>query len=407
MAKDNKPDYNSIYQGHVGKVTKTLSAHYARHGNAEMSMQAHMKDEGKVDFAKITNGKKAFDILTDAALHYKKGLGTIGDITDSAVKQRVRGEVVSTFERYGLSEEYIVKQFQSGQGMKMLKQVQQMYERQDTDNIRKGIYHEIVEPNNYVTNFVWHKTNKGKIKFKQELNISGISNLDSLIKSDTNFFSVYSTTEPRLDKQANITFENVNCNLCTADKIIYATGEYSSLAEIQANGESCSAVGKCSNFVTVGSGSNCNCTFDVSGFTGYAFGGNANLTINDSAEGSSVNTNTSINFFVYYVNSTSGAHLSSASCNVSFDDNPSTWYAMTEDVNRYNYTKSSGFSTAATHVWNVTCAKTGFTSLVANDTVVVTSAGGGAVPEFEDYALLLILITVVSGFFIVRKKENS
>ncbi|MBU1622226.1 MAG: LamG domain-containing protein, partial [Nanoarchaeota archaeon] len=256
-----------------------------------------------------------------------------------------------------------------------------------------------------VSNFVWHKANKGKIKFKQNLNLSGISNLDNLIKLDTKFFSVYSTTEPRLNQQANITFENVSCDLCNADNIIYSSGEYATLTEIQSNGQSCSLAGKCSAFSCDNPGGTGNCTFDVTGFTGYAYGGNANLTINDSVEGSSVSTLTSINFFAYYVNATSGAHLSSASCNISFDDAPSTWYAMTEDANRYNYTKSSGFSTAATHVWNVSCAKTGFTTLVADDTVVVTSAGG-AVPEFSDYAILLILVIAVGGFFMVRRKEN-
>ncbi|MBU1622222.1 MAG: integrin alpha [Nanoarchaeota archaeon] len=133
-------------------------------------------------------------------------------------------------------------------------------------------------------------------------------------------------------------------------------------------------------------------------------GATANLTINDSAEGSSVETSTSIDFFAYYVNATSGAHISSASCNVSFDDAPSTWYPMTDSGSYYNYTKSAGFSTAATHVWNVTCAKSGFTTLAADDTVSVTSAGG-AVPEFSDYAIMFILITVIAGFFIVRKKQ--
>ncbi|MBU1622225.1 MAG: LamG domain-containing protein [Nanoarchaeota archaeon] len=262
-----------------------------------------------------------------------------------------------------------------------------------------------------ITNFTFHKNGKGKIKWKEALdlsngNIGRDNNLDDDIEINNNFVAVNSVAAPVFaEKDATLTFENVSCNLCAADNIVYSTGEYSTLAEIQANGQSCSAVGKCSNFICNNPGEIGNCTFDVTGFTGYAFGGNANLTINDSAEGSSVNTNTAINFFAYYVNATSGNHISGASCNVSFDDAPSIWYQMTDSGSYYNYTKSAGFSTAATHVWNVSCAKSGFTTLVADDTVSVTSAGG-AVPEFSDYAILLILITVVSGFFIVRKRNN-
>ncbi|MFH1276346.1 MAG: NosD domain-containing protein [Candidatus Woesearchaeota archaeon] len=38
--------------------------------------------------------------------------------------------------------------------------------------------------------------------------------------------------------------------------------------------------------------------------------------------------------------------------------------------------------------------------------ITLTSAGGGAVPEFSDYAILLILITVVGGFFVMKRKDG-
>ncbi|MFH1395968.1 MAG: hypothetical protein ABIG93_01090, partial [archaeon] len=212
-----------------------------------------------------------------------------------------------------------------------------------------------------------------------------------------------------LNRQANVTFENVNCNLCNNNNIIYSAEYYTTQADILANGQSCTLAGTCSAFTCNNPGGVGNCTFDVTGFTGYAVGGNANLTINDSAEGSTVNINTAIDFNAYYVNSTSGASIADASCNVSFDDAPSTWYQMTWNGtgdSNYNYTKTSGFANAATHVWNVTCAKTGFTTLTTNDTVVVTSAGGGAVPEFKDYAIVLLVLTIVGGFMVIRERNS-
>ncbi|MBU0456920.1 MAG: LamG domain-containing protein, partial [Nanoarchaeota archaeon] len=265
-----------------------------------------------------------------------------------------------------------------------------------------------------VSNYVWHSLNKGKVQWKVALNLSNANignddDLDNDIEFGDGFVSVNSTSAPAFaSKSANITFENMDCNLCNNDGIIYTSGAYTTLADIRTNGQSCSISGRCSAFTCDNPGGIGNCTFDVSSFSGYAYGGNANLTINDSAEGSSVNIDTSINFFAYYVNSTDGAAIPSASCNISFDDAPSIWNQMTWNGtgdNGYNYTKSSGFSSAATHVWNVTCAKSGYTSLTANDTILVTSLYiPPAVPEFENYAILFILVTVIGGFFIMKNK---
>jgi len=264
-----------------------------------------------------------------------------------------------------------------------------------------------------VSDFIWHSST-GKIEWKETLDLSdsyigGDANLDGDIEFGDKFISIDSSIATAfVNKAANITFENVDCNLCDEKNIIYAAGIYSTLSGIQTNGQSCSSVGKCSNFVCNNQGGTGNCTFDVVGFTGYAIGGNANLTINDSAEGSSVNTSTSIDFFAHYINTTSGAHISSASCNVSFDDAPSTWYAMTFNGTgdgSYNYTKTNGFATAAIHLWNVSCAGTGFTNLTANDTVLVISIPG-PIPEFGDYAVLLVLVTVIGGFLLLKRRSS-
>ncbi|MBU1974240.1 MAG: hypothetical protein KKH52_02485, partial [Nanoarchaeota archaeon] len=238
-----------------------------------------------------------------------------------------------------------------------------------------------------LSNYVWHGLNKGKINWKVDLNFSntnigGDNDLDNDIEFGTRFVYVNSVTATAFaNKVANITFEDVDCNLCDNKNIIYTSGTDSTLENIQANGQSCSLAGKCSSFSCDNPGGTGNCTFDVTSFSGYAAGGNANLTINDSAEGSYETVNTSINFFAYYLNSSSGAAIADASCNISFDDNPGTWYNMTWNGtgnSNYNYTKS--FSSAANHTWNVTCAKTGYTTLTTNDTVEVRTNSLPEVP---------------------------
>ena len=100
----------------------------------------------------------------------------------------------------------------------------------------------------------------------------------------------------------------------------------------------------------------------------------SNLSVNDSAEGSSVFVNSSVDFFAYYVNATSGAAISSGVCNVTFDDGTGPFNMSYDAPNgRYNYTKSVGFTAAATHNWNVSCNASGFSALTANDTVLVNA----------------------------------
>ena len=55
------------------------------------------------------------------------------------------------------------------------------------------------------------------------------------------------------------------------------------------------------------------------------------------------------------------------------------------------------------------CTSATFDNLNASDDLFIDQqmggqGGSGAVPEWDDYAILLILVTVISGFLLVRKK---
>ena len=233
-----------------------------------------------------------------------------------------------------------------------------------------------------VSDYKWHRKGKGKITWKSALdfsnvNIGGDNNLDNDIEVGTRFVSVNSATASAFaSKSANVTFENVDCSLCNSKDILYSSSYYTSLSEIQGNGISCSLADKCSSISCTNPGSTGNCTFTASSFSGYALGGNANLTINDSVEGSSALTDTEVSFYAKYLNVTDNSPIHSATCNITFDDAPGTWYDMTWNgtgTNLYNFTKTAGFASANTHTWNVTCSKTGFTTLLANDTIEIQS----------------------------------
>jgi hypothetical protein len=249
----------------------------------------------------------------------------------------------------------------------------------------------------------------------ESLNLLADNDLDSLINFETNFVSVDSSTAVTFaDKDARITFEGVDCSKCNANNIVYADplgaeslmggtgpppGLYETIEALQAEARSCSLSGRCSNF----SCSSGDCSFDVTGFTGYASSGNANLTINDSAEVSPANTNTAVTYYTYYVNATNGSLITGANCTVTDDSGTNP---MIPGVSYYSYTRGAGYLFAGTYNWNVTCSASEYTTLFANDTIDIIESGYSAVPEFSDYALVLIVLTAIGGFFVVKRKRG-
>lgn len=227
-----------------------------------------------------------------------------------------------------------------------------------------------------VQNFRWHRNGKGKIKWKSHLNLSNPNigndnNLDNDIEVGDGWLSINSNNAPVLNSQANITLENVNCFQCNENNLIYAPDFYLSLTELQSSGQSCSLSRKCNSFFCADAGNGVgNCTVEVTGFTGYAAGGNANLTINDSAEGMTAYTYTAVTYFAYYLNASGGTPITEASCNVSGSDSTDVM-AWDAQYSAYGYTRTAGFTTSGIKSWNVTCSKSGFTTLFTNDTISI------------------------------------
>jgi len=252
-----------------------------------------------------------------------------------------------------------------------------------------------------VIDYKWHTDGVAKIKWSENLDLTGINNLNDAIEVGDGFVAIDSASYSAFaNKAANITLEGVDCTKCNDVDVVYTTGAYSTQADIFANGQSCGATGKCSNFACAAEV----CTFDVTGFTGYAANGSTELTINDSAEvAGSQENGTDVTYYAYYTNNS--IEIDSATCSVT---DPDGTYAMDDNSGYYNYTKSDGFSTAGLKLWNVTCNKTGYPTLAADDNITITSSGGGgggSVPEFSDYAMILLVLVITGGFLVMRKRQ--
>jgi len=234
---------------------------------------------------------------------------------------------------------------------------------------------------------------------------------DDNIRLGAKFMSLNTVVvDEGLNATARVSLDDVDCG---SFDLFYSEGFLSTAAEIVAAGTQvatqtnlggdCTDATKCVNMTCADSMLN----FTALHFDGFATGGNANLTINDSAEGSTAAALESIDFFAFYINKTSGEVISPAlggNCNVSFDDGTGPFEMTFNGTSNdgYNFTKTNGFSSSGLHLWNVTCAGTNFQLLTATDNVTITAS---AVPEFSTWAIILILMITISGFFLMRKEE--
>jgi len=212
-------------------------------------------------------------------------------------------------------------------------------------------------------------TTQGKIKWTySEVNVESM-NFDTHVEIGEQYI-VLNTTQlsVSMNTTADVTIEDVGCSgFKPLTDLIYTEGDvYSSKADVQAYGKSCPP-NICSNIVCEATQLN----FTVAHFTGYSAGGNANLTVYDDYEGLSVPISTNVSFYANYTNAT-GDKIPTASCNITFEDNSSSSYQMTEDQMNYNYSKS--FSTSETYQFNVSCYAPGYTTLTANDTISVSGS---------------------------------
>lgn len=245
-----------------------------------------------------------------------------------------------------------------------------------------------------VAQYTWHRNNMARIDFIGVTNLSGIANLNPVVEVGDRFAFVNSSAYRNLNKSANITLYGIDCTDPNAYRLYYSeTG--STREEIISSGEECAA--HCANIACTG-GSDGYLTFTVSHFTGYAAGSLSNLTIYDEIEGGGTKTTGEPVFF--YANYTSsGAHIPGASCNISFSDNPSLWYAMTDSGDDYEYYRDPGFSSTGTYDWDVACDHQSYNLLEANDTIDIVTD----IPEFSKSALLLTLLSMVIGLLIVKR----
>jgi hypothetical protein len=230
---------------------------------------------------------------------------------------------------------------------------------------------------------------------------------DSAVEIGNDFVAVDKSLLHASHGPATVTFTGVDCNnfvIRHSSDVETSAGAITDIVATQANiGGSC-AGGVC-NTIDCSSGT---LTLNVLTFSSYATGQGTDLTIWDETDtggepysGQTRIANQLVRFFANYSNATSGASITGASCNISFDEAPTGPTAMMYNATTTYYEFNRSFTTAGAKNWYVNCSAVNYAALNTSDTALISAV----TPEFGTYALMLALFLVVGGFFYIRSKK--
>ena len=229
-------------------------------------------------------------------------------------------------------------------------------------------------------------TSLGIISFGDSIVNAKGQDYDSHVKIEDRFIFVNSSAlDSTFNNSATLTFENVNC---AAPYVFYSATKTNRLAILSENNQ-CFAP-RCTNIQCADS----TLTVDVLSFSGYAAESDANLSI-DADDPKLIDQD--VNFTAEYLNVSNGLSISGATCTIYFTDGN---YPMAEGTDIYTYNRT--FSTEGIKEYNVTCSKTGFSTLTAFDNATI---GISDIPEFSMITLGLGLVAVLGGLIVIRKKR--
>jgi len=198
------------------------------------------------------------------------------------------------------------------------------------------------------------------------------------------FVKVDSVAYSELNNSATLTFDNVDCS----SPYVFYSETASDRETLFSENNQCLPP-QCTNIQCIGT----TLTVDVLSFSGYAAEADANLSI-DADDPKFVGQE--VHFTADYRNVTDNSFISGATCTIYFTDGN---YPMAEGA---IYTYNRTFVTEGLKDYNVTCSKTGFSTLTAFDNATIVSA---EIPEFSIMTLGLGLIAVLIGLLIIRKKR--
>ncbi|MBN2142516.1 Ig-like domain repeat protein [Candidatus Woesearchaeota archaeon] len=183
-----------------------------------------------------------------------------------------------------------------------------------------------------MTNFTLQKPGLGKIVFKDPVNLTGGSDLASIVQMGGNWTSVDSASEPRLNLSATIELSGLTY---VETPVVLVDGGICPDCDI--------------NYYDSG-----NLSFNVTHFSNYTAAANAQLLIWDGSDLEREEVNDNVVFYANYSNTTTGNPITgSAWCNITFEDTGSLGMTYNAGTGLYEYPRV--FSSDGFKQYNVTC----------------------------------------------------
>ncbi len=196
--------------------------------------------------------------------------------------------------------------------------------------------------------------NNTQVKFTTETDMADAS---AAFKFSHNFVRMDSNAYPQFNKSANITFKNLNF------------GKTPIILRDNAVCPDCT-------IISYGSGE---LKFTVPHFTNYTSGANSELTIWDETdsgmpyyEDDEVRVGDNVSFYANYTNTTSGAVISTGTCNITFSDQ-SALMTFNATKNLFEYTRTFS-SINYDEDYNILCNHANFETLNLSDTLEILSS---------------------------------
>jgi len=223
-------------------------------------------------------------------------------------------------------------------------------------------FHKLEDRTN-VSNAILEATGYGRIKFLENVNVSGLD-IDNYLNITHNNVSMDSVILSNLNKSANITLNN----LSYIHPAVYRDGS-------PCPDSVCTNVDYFNGTIN----------FTVASFTSYSAGPNSNLTTWDETDaGMPFGSQTKIveetvKFFANYTNVTSGVPVAGANCSIEFPDmsDNMTWNSS----GFYEYGRNFSYFDFGLKNFNISCNATGFEPLTTGDDIFVIPASTENPPE--------------------------
>ncbi len=208
-----------------------------------------------------------------------------------------------------------------------------------------------------ITNLILEKPALGKIQFTQSIDLSGGGDIDQYVTITPKVITVDSVALAELNRSATLTFYGI-------DDIVHPV--------ILLDGRVCATCD-----IDMFSAGTLQTT--VAHFSSYSVGTNSQLNVSDTTDSASTYPLQNVQITANYTNTTSGAPIVGANCNVTFNDTGTQTLSYDGGSQTYTYTRM--FSASGVFFYTTICSANGYETLNTTEYASINAQSGPIAPQ--------------------------